>query len=54
MQEFTISNSDANCETEMEIDTNSFNENLWSEEEKLSEISANGKDFNMDTRSILL
>ena len=54
VQEFTISNSDANCETEMEIDTDSFNENSSSEEEKLSEISVNGKDFDMDTRSMVL
>ena len=54
VQEFTISNSDGNCETEMEIDANSFYENLSSEEEKLSDISLNGKDFDMDTRSMVL
>ena len=54
VQEFTISNSDGNCETEMEIDADDiFNENLSSEEEKLSEISVNGKDFDMDTRSMV-
>ena len=55
VQEFTISNSDGNCETEMEIDADDiFNENLSSEEEKLSEIFVNGKDFDMDTRSMVL